>query len=236
MIGVGGSERARKSLAFLRAKIVSGEWPINARIPKEPELMELLGVGKSTVREAVRSLASVGMLETLPGRGTFVRAQTPVSFVMTEHLADFGLTEILVYRRALEVEAAQQAAMHRTDAHLAALRAALDRDRPAPADAPSSLELGKTPGPFHHLVVEASGNRLMASLYSGVMAVLRDATATGSLKHGDAERRVRDHEAIYRAIVEQNPVAAAHATAEHVDHDLIECGANEKAPEPSATR
>ncbi|MCW3156400.1 FadR/GntR family transcriptional regulator [Micropruina sonneratiae] len=62
-----GSERARRTLAFLRQKITSGEWPINSKIPTEPELMRLLGVGKTTVREAVRSLASLGILEPLPG-------------------------------------------------------------------------------------------------------------------------------------------------------------------------
>ena len=105
-----GSERARRALAFLRHQIVSGQWPINSRIPIEAELMELMGVGKTTVREAVRSLASVGMLETLPGRGTFVRSRTPVSAVLTDTLDEYDLAELLVFRRALEVEAVQQAA------------------------------------------------------------------------------------------------------------------------------
>lgn len=70
-----GSERARRTLTFLRQKITSGEWPINSKIPTEPELMRLLGVGKTTVREAARSLASLGILEPLPGIGTFVRSR-----------------------------------------------------------------------------------------------------------------------------------------------------------------
>lgn len=65
--------------AGVRQKITSGEWPINSKIPTEPELMRLLGVGKTTVREAVRSLASLGVLEPLPGIGTFVRSRMPVS-------------------------------------------------------------------------------------------------------------------------------------------------------------
>lgn len=123
-----GSERALSSLAFLRAQIVSGAWPINERIPIESELMVMLGVGKTTVREAVRSLASVGMLETMPGRGTFVRSRVPVSSVVSDYLAGFAAADLLVYRRALEVESARQAARHRTEAHLAALRAALEYD------------------------------------------------------------------------------------------------------------
>ena len=67
-----GSDRARSTLAYLRRHITTGAWPVGSRIPIEPELTEQIGVGRSTVREAVRSLASIGMLETLPGRGTFV--------------------------------------------------------------------------------------------------------------------------------------------------------------------
>ena len=69
-----GSQKANDTLGFLRSKILSGEWPIDELIPKEPELMDLIGVGKSTVREAVRSLATLGMLQTVPGVGTIGRA------------------------------------------------------------------------------------------------------------------------------------------------------------------
>ena len=120
-----GSDRARRSLAYLRHRISSGEWPINSKIPTETELMQLLGVGKTTVREAVRALASVGMLEPLPGIGTFVRSRVPVSSLLTDYIAEFSVGEVLGYRRALEMEAAQQAALHRTDEQLAAMRRAV---------------------------------------------------------------------------------------------------------------
>jgi len=223
-----GSERARATLAYLRQRIATGEWPINGRIPKEPELMELLGVGKTTVREAVRSLASVGMLETLPGRGTFVRSRTPVSSVLTSYLADFEIGEVLGYRRALEVEAAQQAALHRSESQLAALRAAYQRDLSAEPDYPRTIERGVTPGPFHHLVFEATGNRLLPSLYSGVMAELRRAIDSGEIGYGaDHELRHHDHAAILAAIEARDPIGAAHAMALHADRDLIPRPASE---------
>ena len=119
-----GSDRARGALAYLRRQITTGTWPVGSRIPIEPELAEQMGVGRSTVREAVRSLASVGMLETAPGRGTFVRSATPTSSLLNEFLNDFTLEEILSYRRALEIEAAQQAALQRTEEDIAALEEA----------------------------------------------------------------------------------------------------------------
>ncbi len=217
-----GSERARRALAFLRHQIVSGQWPINSRIPIEAELMELMGVGKTTVREAVRSLASVGMLETLPGRGTFVRSRTPVSAVLTDTLAEYDLAELLVFRRALEVEAVQQAAVRRSEAQLAALRESHDHDvRPDP-DYPGRVERGRTPGQFHFLIFEASGSPLLTDLYAVVMAGLRRGVDQGRLGYGASEDlRRTDHAAILAAIEAGDPVAAAHATALHVDRDLV---------------
>ena len=102
-----GSAMARNTLVFLRQKIVSGEWPINSRIPTEPELMALLGVGKSTVREAVRSLASLGMLETIRGIGTFVRSRVPSDAVLVSLMSERGPAECLQLRAAVEGEAAR---------------------------------------------------------------------------------------------------------------------------------
>ncbi|MGE3812785.1 MAG: FadR/GntR family transcriptional regulator [Candidatus Nanopelagicales bacterium] len=231
--GPSGSEKARVTLDYLRSRIVSGEWPVNQRIPREPELMELIGVGKSTVREAVRSLASLGMLETIRGVGTFVRSRTPVSEVLTTYVADFPLEDVLVYRRALEIEAAQQAAVNRTEEQLASLRASLAHDREAESGRPVTIERGETPGPFHHLVFEAAGSPLLASLYAGVMAAIRRARESGRVVWGSShDLRHLDHGRILRAIEEQDVVGAAHAMALHVDRDLVPDDAGLDAPRP----
>ncbi|CCH76890.1 GntR domain protein [Nostocoides japonicum T1-X7] len=217
-----GSPRAQRALAFLRRRIVSGEWPVNTRIPTEPELVELIGVGRGTVREAVRTLANLGMLETLVSRGTYVRSRFPVSSVLVDFIAEFDLGEIVGFRRALEVEAAQQAATHRSDADLAALRAALGADVPADVDYPRHVERGRLPGQFHHLLFEATGNRLMISLYGGVMAGLRTAIDRDEIIYGaSAEVRRTDHTAILAAVEAGDPVQAAHAMTAHADRDLI---------------
>lgn len=217
-----GSERARRTLAFLRHQIATGEWPINSRIPIESELMEILGVGKTTVREAVRSLASIGMLETLPGRGTFVRSRTPVSAVLADALTGYDLAELLVFRRALEVEAVQQAATRRTDEQLVSLRTSHERDLRTDPDYPGRVERGRTPGQFHFLVFEAGGNPLLTNMYAVTMATLRRAVDQGRLAYGASEElRRADHAAILAAIEAGDPVAAAHAVAQHVDRDLV---------------
>ncbi|GAA5030702.1 FadR/GntR family transcriptional regulator [Microbacterium fluvii] len=231
-----GSARALETLAFLRRKITSGEWPINRRIPTEQELMELLGVGKTTVREAVRSLASLGMLEPLPGRGTFVRSRTPVSSLITDYISDFELADLLVFRRALEVEAAQQAARLRTEEQLASLREAHGADSPRDVDYPASGR-GRGTGPFHATVFDASGSALLTALYAGVMASLRRAIDRGQLVYaGEAQVRLGDHGEVLAAIEAHDVERAAKAMALHVDRDfrLVSPEAqNEAQPETS---
>lgn len=219
-----GSERARATLAYLRRKITTGEWPVGERIPIEPELTEQIGVGRSTVREAVRSLASIGMLETLPGRGTFVRSSTPTSTLLNEFLTDFTLEEILSYRRALEIEAAQQATLHRTEEDVEALERA------------AAEEVGCTRCPvlglgdddsafdsrFHQLIFDAAKNRLLSALYAGTNAQLRRPEHRGRLANAATGSEMeRDHARVLDAIRRKDFIDAVHSMAEHVDHDVV---------------
>ena len=66
-------------IAQLEAQIEAGAFAVGDRLPTEPELMAQLGVGRSTVREAVRALAHVGLVEVRQGAGTFVRARRPAA-------------------------------------------------------------------------------------------------------------------------------------------------------------
>lgn len=224
MVAQSGTERARNTLAYLRRQITTGTWPVDSRIPIEPELAASLGVGRSTIREAVRSLASMGMLETLPGRGTFVRSNTPSSALLMDFLADYTLEELLSYRRALDVEAAQQAAHHRNEGDIAALdeavaRALERRHCPAFATEESDAELA---GRFHYLVFDAAKNRLLASLYAGITDRLNAPEHLDRLTHAaDAATMQAEHERILEAIRRGDFIDAAHAMADHVDNDLV---------------
>ena len=184
--------------------------------------MEMFGVGKSTVREAVRSLAAIGMLEPIKGVGTFVRSRTPVSSMLSQYVGGYTFEQILGYRRALEIEAAQLAALNRTEAQLELMRATHDHDREADPCAPSTPVRGQMPGSFHHLLFEASGNPLLASMFSGVMGAIRNAMISGEVVYGSPHPlRHLDHGRILEAVEQQDIAAAAHAMALHVDRDLV---------------
>ncbi len=208
-----GTSPARATLAYLRQQITSGTWPVNSKIPTEPELAATLGVGRTTIREAVSALAGLGMLEPAVGRGTFVRSRTPVRPVLTDYLHDFALDDVLSFRRAIEVEAAREAAAHRSPAQLAALRATHEADLAGSGD----VVRGEVPGQFHALVVEASGSVLLVDLYAGILAALRPRLATNP---GAGASRTSDHARVLAAIERSRPVDAALAMAEHVSRDV----------------
>lgn len=226
MAGTTGSDRARATLAYLRRKITTGEWEVGSRIPIEPELAEQTGVGRSTVREAVRSLASMGMLETLPGRGTFVRSASPTSSLLNEFLNDFTLEEILSYRRALEIEAAQQAAIHRTDEDLAALELAAEEEIGCTRCPVLGLAEGSDnnafDSKFHRLVFDSAKNRLLASLYAGINDKLRTPEHRGRLANvATGAEMERDHARVLDAIRRRDFIDTVHAMVDHVDHDVV---------------
>src|SRR5690349_18239020 len=110
----------------LRTSVTSGEWPIGTKIPTESALVEALGVGRNTVREAVRALSHTGVLEVRQGDGTYVRATSEVSGAL-RRLCGSELREVLQVRRCLEVEGARLAAVARTEDEVAGLRALLSR-------------------------------------------------------------------------------------------------------------
>lgn len=215
-----GTSRARHTLRLLQHRIASGEWPLNSKIPTERELVEELGVGRSTVREAVRTLANMGMLEPAPSRGTFVRSMTPVSGVLGEYMVGRELAELIEARAAIEVEASRLAAQRGSEADLAALRRAHEAD--LAADAGESVERGSTPGQFHALLLRAADSALLTDLHSGVMAGLRRAMDRGAARAGvDEPTRHADHARLLEALLARDPDAAAAAARRHLAHDLV---------------
>ncbi|TYK50706.1 FadR/GntR family transcriptional regulator [Actinomadura decatromicini] len=170
----------------LRSEITGGGWPVGAKIPPEPALAEALGVGRNTVREAVRALTHAGLLESRQGDGTYVRATSELSGAVRRRLETAELVEILEVRRGFEVEAARLAAARRTEADIAAIALALARRDAAWAagdhDAFVEADLA-----FHTSVVEATHNRVLTDLYRDFSAALRASIgAAGSLlEHAD---------------------------------------------------
>ncbi|ANZ38383.1 GntR family transcriptional regulator [Lentzea guizhouensis] len=159
----------------MRGAITSGEWPVGQRIPPEPELVTALGVGRNTVREAVRALSHAGLLEVRQGDGTFVRATSEISGAV-RRMCGTELKEVLQVRRTLEVEGARLAAKHRTDAELARLTELLQK-RDAAMEAEQWAEVVEHDTAFHVLLVQCSHNTLLAELYQGLTEAVKASVA-----------------------------------------------------------
>lgn len=216
-----GSALARLTLAKLKARIASGEWPIGSRMPTEPELTEQLKVGRSTVREAVRSLATLGMVETLTARGTFVRSLTPAPSLLFDALAAYEPAELVGIRRALDVEAAQSAAAHWTKEHLEAMESAVAAEVETVRSADPAVRSGVRCTLFHGVIAQASGNRLLNDLVQNLATTLDSPGVGDRIAEGiDPVTLVADHDRILTAIRARDVAAAAHLMALHVDDSL----------------
>lgn len=157
----------------LRQEIVSGAWPIGSRIPAEPMLSELVGVGRNTIREAVQSLVHAGMLERRQGSGTYVVSDSELAVAMSRQLADARQRDILEVRRSLEVEAVRLAARRRTAEDVAEL----DRLREAreKAQVTGDLELlVETDLALHRAIVIVARNEVLLALYDNVLGAISE--------------------------------------------------------------
>lgn len=192
----------------LRAQIATGEWPVGTRIPTEPQLAVALGVGRNTVREAVRALVHAGVLECRQGSGTYVTAPDELTGTVARQVAAAELNEAIEVRRALEVEAARLAALRRTPEDLAALDQA-QAEREAAWRQGRFADFVEADAALHTAVVAAAHNGTLAQLYASFGAALR-ASITDQMG-GEAEpARYVSHSRLVAAIRSRDPGTAAY--------------------------
>lgn len=196
-------------LAQLEEHISGGAWPVGTRIPAEPELAAALGVGRNTVREAVRALEHAGMLEPRRGDGTYVRATSALGAAVLRRARRGELLHVLAVRAGLEREAAAAAARHRTDADLAAIDAALHLRRDANAGGDRAAFVAADLA-FHQAVVAASGNPVLVDVYAGVTAAVQRSVTEIDEIDGDPAA-FPGHEDLAAAIAARDPQAAVAA-------------------------
>ncbi|PRI11604.1 FadR/GntR family transcriptional regulator [Leucobacter massiliensis] len=166
--------------------ILSGEFPVGSQLPSERELMVQFGVSRPTVREALRVLQSMGLLEPRPGTrgGPVVLAPSADtlgrSFRTMLGTATLGLAELVQFRIVLDGSASELAAIRHDAEQLGRMRDAIERMREAAErDAPDFAEADLS---FHERIWEASGNRILSLSGQAVAGALRE------LLQRDAER------------------------------------------------
>lgn len=205
---------ADQAADLLLARIRAGEWGLGQKLPGETTLGPQLGVGRSTVREAIRQLAGRGVLTSRQGAGVFVTAlDAPDDWDVVLRRAD--VEAVLEVRIALEVEASALAARRRTPAHLRALRRALaDRDTHRD-DLERHVDADTA---FHRAVVDAAGNPVLLDLFDTFTprcrAAMVDMLRLRGAHGDDADQDV--HRAIHDAVRDRRADAAAALTRQHL--------------------
>ncbi len=188
----------------LRTEIRSGRWPVGSRIPTEPELTELTGTGRNTVREAVQALVHAGMLERRQGSGTYVTADSDLGGALTKYFADAVERDVLELRQALDTHAARLAAQRRDAADIDSLRQHLEeyRQRPNTDDAAIHADVQ-----LHRAIVVASHNPVYLEFYDSLLPVIeqgiRSRTAQAANTYHD------QHAELVDAVIQGDPEHAA---------------------------
>jgi GntR family transcriptional repressor for pyruvate dehydrogenase complex len=196
-------------------------------LPPERELTESFGVGRSSIREALRMLESQGVIAGVNG-GAFVVADAsgPLNsslrlvFSLDERA---GMHDLYELRRILECEAAALAAERRGDEHLADMEAAIAEMDAALAHAGNGDGFIDADLRFHLAVAEATGNRLVLHSMQAVREVVRRALLAAMLIPSSPESAVVEHRAIREAIAAGDPKRARQEMRAHlarVEHDV----------------
>ncbi len=200
----------------LMALIQSGQYEQGAKLPSEPELMRLLSVGRSTVREAVKILMHAGFLEVRQGDGTYIKKSSTGLQSVKATLIPQNVEQVLEVRRMLECEAVELAAIRRTDADLHRMRTLLDQ-RNEYLDGGRYAEYVASDIAFHIAVVESCHNDVFTAMYSVIADGLRELLSQLILDTQGYEDNTVYHEAIYRAIEAQDSEAAKRYTIQNLD-------------------
>lgn len=207
-----------EALDGLRRMIASGEVAPGERFPSETELCGRLNVSRSSLREAVRTLGALGVIESRHGSGTYVSdlapAQVIQNFSLTVDLLPLdSLLQLFEIRRVLESHVAAQAAARCTPELASGLNSLIARMEAEP-DPDLAADLDAR---FHRLICDASGNPTIASLID----VFRSRGSHYKIMEGPDAPQVRSasdagHRSIAAAIIARDPVAAQSAAASHV--------------------
>ena len=197
----------------LRLRVGSGDLKVGDKIPPESVLVAELGVGRTTLREAVRVLEHAGLFEVRQGSGTYLRSISN-SETFAPRLRHARVLEVLDIRRALEIEMTRMAAAYRTDAALVAMREALDRMR---RGMDSSDERGFIDAEMelYRIIAAGTQNSIMIEMYALFSEALRLALTQIVAIPGVMPDCVSRHELLFKAIAARDvdraeAVAKAH--------------------------
>ena len=206
-----------EAIEKIKGMIVSGVLTPGSRLPREADLAAELGVSRNSLREAVRALSLVRILDVRQGDGTFVASLEPqtlldaVSFLLELHQDD-SVLDILGVRRILEPGATALAAKAMSDDAIADLHVLL-----AEQEGNTIADLVTHDLAFHAAIAEGSGNRILSSLLESIsLPTARARVWRGLTEEHAFERTVAEHRGIYEAIAARDAGLAEARALSHI--------------------
>jgi GntR family transcriptional regulator, transcriptional repressor for pyruvate dehydrogenase complex len=198
--------------------IADGKLQPGDRLPAERDLAETFRVSRSSVRDAIRTLELMGLLEPRQGEGTVVRDLTPDSLVIpiaTVLLRKRELVgELLDVRKMLEPALAGRAAQRASAEDIDRLESILRRQEEKTRRGEPAVEEDSE---FHYAIALAARNGVVRRVLDVLMDLLRESRARSLQVRGRPERSLAGHRRILRAIRRREPKAAEAAVRRHLE-------------------
>ena len=200
-----------KIIRQIKNLITSGQLKAGDKLPSERKLAEKLGVGRTSIRDAIRKLEFYGILKTMPQSGTVVAGMgiTALEGLITDVLKieNNDFTALVETRVLLETETARLAAERRTDEDIEKIKSALQAYEKAAIEEVSAVEQDLM---FHLKIAEASKNTVLKSLMLIITPdIIKNFIQLDICRDGRFYKSLDEHRIIVQHIIDQNPTAAA---------------------------
>lgn len=221
---LGGAKKSAFIAMHLLEAIRNGVYKAGDKLPSERELSEQLGVSRNPVREALSALRLAGVVESLPGDGTYVKNSGPDLELRVQEILKTGGSPLEAWeaRKHLEPKISELAALQATPADLASLSRALERMAVAITKR-DVAEFFKADSRFHLALAEATHNHFIRSMMSPLIRAIAH-ELWWEIKREHIQEDVRPfelslelHRDIYEAILDHNPKGAHDAMDKHFE-------------------
>ncbi len=225
----------------IQQAIRDGQLARGSKLPTERNLSETFGVSRSVVREAIKVLDAMGLVESRQGSGLYVRNESiqtvSRAFVLSVSPDAESVDRLFEFRQGLEAEAARLAAQRRTEAHLLAMKQALGLVDEA-TDPQDWDVFGEADTRFHILLAEASANPYLQVAVATARDMQRDVVNLFAEQAGSMQEAMTHHRMILDAIEQRDTERAASLMSRHIrytsrvvqSHIVPPAGAGEPSP------
>ncbi|KSV81834.1 GntR family transcriptional regulator [Sinorhizobium sp. Sb3] len=199
--------RVEFALDYITQEIAQGNLKAGDKLPNEKDLAEQLGISRTPIREAMKTLSVAGLIDIRHGHGSYVRGEQgapalPLNLFQL-YLQDSTPEMLMELRDIFDRNCTELAAQRRTDADLAKMRECIDRLKALTEQPNASLDdMLKADLDFHRAIYEATGNKLIVTVADFVLNMV----APWVKKSLDVSGRIRAvdlHEQMYASILNQ---------------------------------